>query len=87
MAGSDGGANNLVQDFEESFQRCIAALTEEDDLMDRQPDHIQKQVEENVARFTDLARNLETFFSAEALPYLQSQARNDPQGRHCRAEG
>ncbi len=25
-------------------QRCIAALTEEDDLMDRQPDHIQKQV-------------------------------------------
>ncbi len=25
-------------------QRCIAALTEEDDLMDRQSDHIQKQV-------------------------------------------
>jgi len=53
---------NLVQEFEEAFQKSLSALTEEDDLMTRDPQHTQHIIEDKIATFTDLARQLETFF-------------------------
>lgn len=59
-SGGDNG--NLVQDFEEAFQKCISALTEEDDLNERDAESEGKNIEQKITHFTDLARNLETFF-------------------------
>ncbi|XP_023341034.1 mediator of RNA polymerase II transcription subunit 28-like [Eurytemora carolleeae] len=53
---------NLVQEFEESFQKSIAALTEDDDLMGKDQETINNTIEDKVTRFSDLARQLETFF-------------------------
>ena len=60
MASNDNG--NLVQEFEESFQKCLTSLTEEDDLFNRDPDDINKDIDEKISQFTDVARQLETFF-------------------------
>ena len=59
---SGGENSNLVQELEESFQKCLTALTEEDDLYSRDPDDINKDIEEKMSQFTDVARQLETFF-------------------------
>lgn len=59
-AGGDGG--NLVQDFEGAFQRCVSALTEEDDLNGRDRESDERNLEDNLTHFTDLARGLENFF-------------------------
>jgi len=63
MAGNDNG--NLVQDFEEAFQTCIASLTEEEELNEKDSESNLKNLEEKVSRFTDVARQLETFFLAK----------------------
>jgi len=60
MASGDNG--NLVQEFEEAFQRSVSALTEEDDLNEKDQESVHKNIEEKVSHFTDLARQLETFF-------------------------
>lgn len=60
MASGDSG--NLVQEFEEAFQRCISSLTEEDDLNEKDSDSNKKNIEEKISQFTDIARQLETFF-------------------------
>ena len=60
MASNDNG--NLVQEFEESFQKCLTSLTEEDDLFNRDPDDVNKDIDEKISQFTDVARQLETFF-------------------------
>ena len=58
------------------LQKCISALTEEDDLNERDADSEAKNIEQKITHFTDLARwsfgpkisfyilfrNLETFF-------------------------
>ena len=54
MANESNG--NLVQEFEESFQKCLTALTEEDDLYSREPDDANRDVEEKISQFTDVAR-------------------------------
>ena len=36
MATSENG--NLVQEFEEAFQKCLTSLTEEDDLYHKDPE-------------------------------------------------
>ena len=60
MASGENG--NLVQEFEEAFQKSVSALTEEDDLNEKDQESVQKNIEEKVSQFTDLARQLETFF-------------------------
>ena len=77
MASSDN--SNLVQELEESFKKCLTALTEEDDLYSRDPEDVNKDIDEkisqvgqiflrfptvytNIFQFTDVARQLETFF-------------------------
>ena len=53
MANENG---NLVQEFEESFQKCLASLTEEDDLYSREPEDANRDIEEKISQFTDVAR-------------------------------
>ena len=77
MASNDN--SNLVQELEESFKKCLTALTEEDDLYSRDPEDVNKDIDEkisqvgqiflqfstvytNIFQFTDVARQLETFF-------------------------
>ena len=36
MASSEN--SNLVQEFEEAFQKCLTSLTEEDDLYHKDPE-------------------------------------------------
>ena len=54
--------NNLVQKFEESFQKCLISLTEEDDLYSKDPEDVNKNIDEKISQFSDIARQLETFF-------------------------
>ena len=78
MASNDN--SNLVQELEESFKKCLTALTEEDDLYSRDPEDVNKDIDEKISQvlgqyfynfllltrtffqFTDVARQLETFF-------------------------
>ena len=53
---------NLVKEFEESFQKCLTSLTEEDDLYSREPETTDRDIEEKLTQFTDVARKLETYF-------------------------
>ena len=53
MANENG---NLVQEFEESFQKCLTSLTEEDDLYSREPEDANRDIEEKISQFTDVAR-------------------------------
>ena len=53
MANESG---NLVQEFEESFQKCLTSLTEEDDLYSREPEDANRDIEEKISQFTDVAR-------------------------------
>lgn len=59
MANENG---NLVKEFEESFQKCLTSLTEEDDLYSREPESADRDIEEKLTQFTDVARKLETYF-------------------------
>ena len=54
--------SNLVQEFEESFQNCLTSLTEEDDLYSKDPEDVGKNIDEKISQFTDIARQLETYF-------------------------
>ena len=47
---------NLVKEFEESFQKCLTSLTEEDDLYSREPESADRDIEEKLTQFTDVAR-------------------------------
>ena len=47
---------NLVKEFEESFQKCLTSLTEEDDLYSREPETTDRDIEEKLTQFTDVAR-------------------------------
>jgi len=60
--GGGDGTPNLVQEFEDTFQKSLAVLTEEDDLMTRDPETVNNIIEDKIAKFSDLARQLETFF-------------------------
>ena len=35
---ANGDSSNLVQEFEEAFQKCLTSLTEEDDLYHKDPE-------------------------------------------------
>lgn len=65
MASSSSNGN-LVDDFEESFQACIHALTKHDaggtgaGLTDK--DEINLDVDQTTNKFVDLARQMESFF-------------------------
>ena len=61
---TSGGENsNLLAEFEEAFKETMSTLTQEDTMFDRSPETLQHELENKVLRFTEIARQLETFFS------------------------
>ena len=55
--------SNLLAEFEEAFKETMSTLTQEDTMFDRSPETLQHELENKVLRFTEIARQLETFFS------------------------
>jgi len=53
---------NLVDQFQDAFLKSVSILTEEDDIMVRNPESTQNAIDERIVHFTDLARQLETYF-------------------------
>ena len=45
---ASGDSSNLVQDFEDAFQKSLAALTEEEDINEKDGESVQKNIEEKV---------------------------------------
>ena len=61
---ASGGENsNLLAEFEEAFKETMSTLTQEDSMFDRSTETLQHELEGKVLKFTELARQLETFFS------------------------
>ena len=52
MASNDN--SNLVQELEESFKKCLTALTEEDDLYSRDPEDVNKDIDEKISQVGQL---------------------------------
>ena len=50
---------SLVQEFEESLQKCLSPLTEEDDLPSRDPEDGGRDMEDKMSQFTEVAKKLE----------------------------
>ena len=55
--------SNLLAEFEEALKETMSTLTQEDTMFDRSPETLQHELENKVLRFTEIARQLETFFS------------------------
>ncbi|XP_037032982.1 mediator of RNA polymerase II transcription subunit 28 isoform X3 [Bradysia coprophila] len=62
MASSSNGNGNLVDEFEESFQACIHALTKQESATGIDKDEINLEVDQTTIKFVDLARQMEAFF-------------------------
>lgn len=65
MAASNNG--QIVDDFESSFQACLAALTNPDYFSVRDSEEIKTGVEQTIQRFLDLAKQMECFFLQKRL--------------------
>ncbi|XP_042857956.1 mediator of RNA polymerase II transcription subunit 28-like [Penaeus japonicus] len=53
---------NLLDEFEEAFQNCMAPLTKEDNFNAVNQEELRTNAEVNGLRFLDLARQMEAFF-------------------------
>ena len=73
MASTTSENSNLLQEFEEAFKETMSVLTTEDTMFDRSPETLQQELEGKVLRFTDLARQLETFFSQKRYYIYQNR--------------
>ncbi|XP_031632556.1 mediator of RNA polymerase II transcription subunit 28 isoform X1 [Contarinia nasturtii] len=62
MASSTNGTGNLVDEFEESFQECVHALTKQEASTGVEKDEIGMEVDLTTMKFIDLARQMEAFF-------------------------
>ncbi|KFM81610.1 Mediator of RNA polymerase II transcription subunit 28, partial [Stegodyphus mimosarum] len=65
MATSANG--QIVDDFENSFQACLAALTNPDHFNVRDSEEIKTGVEQTIQRFLDVAKQMECFFLQKRL--------------------
>jgi len=61
---SDSGpnTNTLLSQFELAYAETMSTLTQEDTMHDRSPDTIKSEIDTKITKFTDLARQMETFF-------------------------
>lgn len=62
---SEAASPNLVDDFEEAFQGIINGFAKEDGLahtQDNNREELRTDAEQNVSRFIEVAKQLETFF-------------------------
>lgn len=63
MANDQGGsANNLLSQFERAYAETMATMTQEDTMCDKSPEVLKSEIDTKVTKFTDLARQMETFF-------------------------
>ncbi|GAB6031562.1 hypothetical protein CHUAL_009328 [Chamberlinius hualienensis] len=65
MAGNHSG--HMVTEFENAFQACLAALTNEDHFNVHDPEEIRAGVEQTIAKFLDMAKQMECFFLQKRL--------------------
>ena len=61
MASSDN--SNLVQELEESFKKCLTALTEEDDLYSRDPEDVNKDIDEKISQVGQIFLRFPTVYT------------------------
>ena len=61
---SDSGANtnSLLSQFELAYAETMSTLIQEDTMHDKSPDTIKAEIDNKITKFTDLARQMETFF-------------------------
>lgn len=62
MEPSFNGSNSLMDKFESQFMDCIHSLTKEESSNGSEKDEIKVEVENTIANFIDLARQMECFF-------------------------
>lgn len=62
MEPSFNGTNSLMDKFESSFMDCITSLTKEESSNGSEKEEIKVEVENTIANFIDLARQMECFF-------------------------
>ena len=62
MAESSSNSNSLIAQFEKSYAETMATLTQEDFLYDKAPETLKAELDAKITKFTDLARQMETFF-------------------------
>ncbi|XP_013789206.1 mediator of RNA polymerase II transcription subunit 28-like [Limulus polyphemus] len=68
MAAPTGtSGQGIVDDFENSFQACLAALTNPDHFNVRDSEEVKTGVEQTIQRFLDLAKQMECFFLQKRL--------------------
>uniref|UniRef100_G3MMR1 Mediator of RNA polymerase II transcription subunit 28 n=2 Tax=Amblyomma TaxID=6942 RepID=G3MMR1_AMBMU len=60
-------SNHIVDDFESSFQACLAAVTNPDYFYVRDSEEVKTGVEQTIQRFLDLAKQMESFFLQKRL--------------------
>ena len=62
MAESSSNSNSLIAQFEKSYSETMATLTQEDFVYDKSPETLKAELDTKITKFTDLARQMETFF-------------------------
>ena len=62
MEPNFSGTNSLMDKFESQFMDCIHSLTKEESSSGSDKDEIKVEVENTIANFIDLARQMECFF-------------------------
>lgn len=62
MESNFNGTNSLMDKFEAQFMECIHSLTKEDSTNGTDKEEIKVEVENTIANFIDLARQMECFF-------------------------
>uniref|UniRef100_A0A131X9C2 Mediator of RNA polymerase II transcription subunit 28 n=1 Tax=Hyalomma excavatum TaxID=257692 RepID=A0A131X9C2_9ACAR len=60
-------SNHIVEDFENSFQACLAAVTNPDYFYVRDSEEVKTGVEQTIQRFLDAAKQMESFFLQKRL--------------------
>jgi len=70
---SNHAANSLVDEFENSFQTCLSALTNPDSNHIHDSDEVKTSVELTIQRFLDVARQMECFFLQKRLLLSQQK--------------
>ncbi|XP_070397060.1 mediator of RNA polymerase II transcription subunit 28-like [Dermacentor albipictus] len=60
-------SNDIVDDFENSFQACLAALTNPNNFYVRDLEEVNTGVGQTIQRFLDVAKQMESFFVQKRL--------------------
>merc|ERR1711992_532150 len=55
-------SNSLIAQFEKSYSETMETLTQEDFVYDKSPETLKAELDTKITKFTDLARQMETFF-------------------------